>query len=96
MESLASTGLHPTDVHAVLAARAEVATGNDAEVRIDITSPLHVHFVNDLEADEAYEFWPKRLRDLLQPMFPGRMPSIGRNLFNAIVLLDPDTQQGLS
>ncbi|KAK9839732.1 hypothetical protein WJX84_005510 [Apatococcus fuscideae] len=96
MESLASTGLHQADVHTVLKARAEVASSSDAEVRIDITSPLHVHFLNDLESDEAYEYWPKQLRDLLQPMYPGRMPSIARNIFNAVVLLDPDTKEGLS
>lgn len=96
MESLAGTGLHPADVHVLMKARAEVASASDADVRIDLTSPLHVHFLNDLENDEAYEFWPKHLRDLLQPMYPGRMPSIARNIFNAIVLLDPDTQAGIS
>ena len=96
MDSLASTGLHAEDVQTLLGVRSELASSGDADVRIDIASALHVHFLNDLENDEAYEHWPSRLMELLKPMFPGRLPIIGRNLLNAVFLLDPDTQQGLS
>ena len=38
--------------------------------------------------------WPSDLFALLQPMFPGQLPRLGRNLFNAIFLLDPSTLAG--
>lgn len=38
--------------------------------------------------------WSHDLHDLLRPMFPGQLPRVGRNLFNAVALLDPGSVAG--
>ena len=58
-------------------------------MRLDITSEEHVHWLNDLETDRMYRRWSRDLMDLLRPMFPGQLPRLGRNIYNAIFIVDP-------
>ena len=45
-----------------------------AEARVDLTAgDGHISWVNDLERDVAYSRWPRSLRELLQPLFPGQV-----------------------
>lgn len=71
--------------------RALTAVACRAQVRLDITSEDHVHWLNDLEEDSMYRRWSRSLLDLLRPMFPGQLPRIGRNVYNAAFLVDPAT-----
>lgn len=50
-----------------------------------------MHWLNDLEEDSMYRRWSRSLLDLLRPMFPGQLPRIGRNVYNAAFLVDPAT-----
>lgn len=45
-------------------------------------------WVNDIERDPDTSTWPTTLRALLQPRYPGRLPAVRRNVFNAIFILD--------
>ena len=59
------------------------------QVRLDILSDQHVHWLNDLESDRMYHRWSNDLMDLLRPMFPGQLSRLARNIFNAVFLVDP-------
>ncbi|KAM0749302.1 hypothetical protein T439DRAFT_327029 [Meredithblackwellia eburnea MCA 4105] len=43
---------------------------------------------NDLEKDKRYREWPKKLKDLLRPVYPGQMNLLARNLHNLVLILD--------
>ncbi|KAM6503198.1 glycosyltransferase family 24 protein [Amanita muscaria] len=43
---------------------------------------------NDLEKDERYARWGASFYGLMRPMFPGQFPTVKRNLFNIILILD--------
>lgn len=59
------------------------------QVRLDITSEEHLHWLNNLERDIMYVRWSRSLLDLLRPMFPGQLARIGKHLYNAVLLVDP-------
>ena len=64
------------------------------QVRLDITSQEHVHWLNNLETDRMYVRWSHSLMDLLRPMFPGQLARVGRNIYNALFLIDPASVNG--
>ncbi|KAJ3071820.1 hypothetical protein HDU98_004753 [Podochytrium sp. JEL0797] len=43
---------------------------------------------NDLEKDKRYKQFPKSLRELLQPSYPGQLKYVAKNMFNALFVLD--------
>ncbi|KAL9602944.1 MAG: hypothetical protein Q9219_001469 [cf. Caloplaca sp. 3 TL-2023] len=45
-------------------------------------------WLNDIEKDKRYQDWPSSASALLQRTFPGQLPSIRRNVHNAIIPLD--------
>ncbi|PWN91022.1 hypothetical protein FA10DRAFT_302202 [Acaromyces ingoldii] len=47
-----------------------------------------VSWWNDVEADEAYVRFQPELRGLLRPLYPGSFPTVRRNLFNVVLLMD--------
>ncbi|XP_001377394.4 UDP-glucose:glycoprotein glucosyltransferase 2 isoform X2 [Monodelphis domestica] len=51
-----------------------------------------IMWVNNLEEDNIYALWPKSCQELMEPIFPGNIPSIGRNFYNLVLFVDP-TQQ---
>ncbi len=51
--------------------------------------------VNDLEEDSQYERWPSDLQSLLMPMYPGRLPTVARNILNAVFAFDPASPAAL-
>ncbi|KAK9811403.1 hypothetical protein WJX72_003341 [[Myrmecia] bisecta] len=95
LDQLQLSGLEGPELAALMRLRAKSAASQDDQVRVDITSPDHVHFLNDLERDAAYRRWSGRITDLLQPTYPGRLQAIRRNMYTAVFLLDPGTSQGL-
>lgn len=48
-----------------------------------------VQWVNDLENDKKYSYWPKSLQEILRPTYPGMLRSIARNFYNLLVIVDP-------
>ena len=68
----------------------------DAEdMRVDLRSEDHLHWLNDLETGRQYWQWPNSVADLLRPSFPGQLSKIAKNLFNVVGLLDPGSAKGL-
>lgn len=47
-----------------------------------------VSWWNDVEVDEAYARFQPELRGLLRPLYPGSFPTVRRNLFNVVLLMD--------
>ena len=68
----------------------------DAEdLRIDLRTPDAIHWLNDIETGRQYWHWPQTLNMLLQPMFPGQLHRVQRNLYSAVALIDPTNLEGL-
>jgi UDP-glucose:glycoprotein glucosyltransferase len=55
------------------------------------TTAAAIMWLNDLERDNVYKRWPRRLTSLLHHMYPGQLPKIGRNVFNFVYAFDPAT-----
>ncbi|EFN52002.1 hypothetical protein CHLNCDRAFT_59065 [Chlorella variabilis] len=51
--------------------------------------------VNNLEQDRQYQRWPRELQTLLMPMYPGRLPTVARNVLNAVYAFDPASPAAL-
>ncbi|GME40286.1 UDP-glucose:Glycoprotein Glucosyltransferase [Neofusicoccum parvum] len=47
-----------------------------------------IMFLNDIEKDKRYAEWPTSLRALLQPTYPGTLPSVRRDIQNVVIPLD--------
>ncbi|KAF2478130.1 UDP-glucose:glyco protein glucosyltransferas-like protein [Lindgomyces ingoldianus] len=45
-------------------------------------------WMNDLEKDKRYEDWPSAVTALLQRTYPGQLPSVRRDIHNAILPVD--------
>lgn len=86
-------GLLSTGVSSETIKTLHLMRGNPSEVgaqpRLDIGPQEITFWANDLEKDDTYARWPHNLESLLQPMFPGQLPMIGRNLMNAMYVFDP-------
>ncbi len=68
----------------------------DAEdLRIDLRTPDAIHWLNDIETGRQYWHWPQTLNMLLQPMFPGQLHRVQRNLYSVVGLIDPANLQDL-
>lgn len=49
----------------------------------------------DAQDRKRYRGFSQRVTDLLMPSFPGNLPSIARNLFNAVFVVDLASPQGI-
>ena len=45
-------------------------------------------WLNDLEKDKRYEDWPSSVYALLQRQYPGQLPSVRKDIHNAIIPID--------
>ena len=88
--SLASLSLPPEAVRAL----SRLQEPRAEPLRLN-TSGAPVVWANDIESDEAAARWPRSLRALLQLRYPGRLPAVRRNLFNAIFVMDPASEAAL-
>lgn len=50
-----------------------------------------VMYLNDIEKDEKYAQWPRQVRQVFMAMQFGMPPSIRRNLFTILAVIDPTT-----
>ncbi|XP_028968483.1 UDP-glucose:glycoprotein glucosyltransferase 1 [Galendromus occidentalis] len=48
-----------------------------------------VQYVNDIESDPEYRTWPKSLKDMLRPTYPGMLRSVRRNMYHLTIVGDP-------
>ena len=54
-----------------------------------------VQWMNDLEKDPQYNYWPSHLQEILRPTFPGMLRYIAKNIFNVVIYLDPLSKEGI-
>ncbi|KAL8711056.1 MAG: hypothetical protein Q9220_004437 [cf. Caloplaca sp. 1 TL-2023] len=58
------------------------------DYRDDVEGNKVIVWLNDIEKDKRYQEWPAYLNALLQRTFPGQLPTIRRNVHNAVIPLD--------
>ncbi|KAF2802028.1 uncharacterized protein BDZ99DRAFT_552384 [Mytilinidion resinicola] len=58
------------------------------DFRDEIEGGNVIMWLNDIEKDKRYEDWPTSLAALLQRSYPGQLPSVRRDIHNAIVPTD--------
>ncbi|XP_065644022.1 UDP-glucose:glycoprotein glucosyltransferase 1 isoform X2 [Hydra vulgaris] len=54
-----------------------------------------VQWMNDLEKDSQYHYWPSHLQEMLRPTFPGMLRYVAKNIFHAVAFVDPLTHEGI-
>jgi UDP-glucose:glycoprotein glucosyltransferase len=72
-------------------------TSDDANVfRIDVGRGWKnaVLYVNDIEKDEEYENWPRSIQNMMFAMQYGAPPSVRRNIFTVLAVVDPLLDEG--
>ena len=55
-----------------------------------------VIYVNDVEKDEIYREWPRSLKQAMMSMQFGAPPSVRRNLFTILCVIDPTTEDAVA
>jgi Thioredoxin-like domain len=78
----AASAVHLTSCQAKASVRQKHndQSASQVERRVNVTAPAGaVTWLNDLESatDMRYARWPRQLRELLQPMFPGQVRHSG-------------------
>ncbi|KAH7118897.1 UDP-glucose:glycoprotein glucosyltransferase-like protein [Dendryphion nanum] len=58
------------------------------DFRDEIEGGKVIIWLNDIEKDKRYQDWPSELNALLQRTYPGQLPSIRRDIQNAIIPVD--------
>jgi len=62
----------------------------DMVPKIDLLWDGVVTVLNDLETHPNYQRYPKRVRELLKPSWPGQLMPIGKNFFTLVLVIDPE------
>ncbi|KAF9733467.1 hypothetical protein PMIN03_005521 [Paraphaeosphaeria minitans] len=86
-------GLSSPDAIALLSHSAITETQSEDEPqRYDFRDELEggnvIIWMNNIEKDSRYESWPSQTHALLQRTYPGQLPSVRRDIHNAIVPVD--------
>ncbi|KAH7081876.1 UDP-glucose:glycoprotein glucosyltransferase-domain-containing protein [Paraphoma chrysanthemicola] len=94
-------GLSGPEVISLLSHEAISATQTEDEpqrydFRDEIDGGNVIIYMNNIEKDSRYETWPSDLRALLQRTFPGQLPSVRRDIHNAIVPIDFTSAEDVS
>lgn len=55
-----------------------------------------IQWINDLENDQQYNYWPSQLQEILRPTFPGMLRYIAKNIFHVVAYIDPLSKEGIS
>ncbi|KAF2402544.1 hypothetical protein EJ06DRAFT_574492 [Trichodelitschia bisporula] len=93
ISSFQSLGLTSRDAISILSHSAIAEAQGDADTQRydwrDETEGGHVIiWLNDIEKDKRYQDWPHGLYSLLQRGYPGQIPSVRKDIHNAIVPID--------
>ncbi|KAF2634192.1 UDP-glucose:glyco protein glucosyltransferas-like protein [Massarina eburnea CBS 473.64] len=96
-----SLGLSGPDAISLLSHSAITETQSEAEpqrydFRDDIEGGNIIVWLNDIEKDGMYESWPTTLQALLQRTYPGSLPSVRRDIHNAILPVDFSSAEDVS
>lgn len=88
-----SQGLSGPDAISLLSHSAITETQTEDEpqrydFRDEIEGGNVIVWMNNLEKDSRYETWPSQIQALLQRTYPGQLPSVRRDIHNAIVPID--------
>ena len=95
METLHTLGISREMVPTLVAKR--VTKGGDAgDYRIGYRPTEEVLWLSDVEKDPVFESLSSDLSDFLEVDFMGQRQPVRRNLFTAIMLIDPSTRAGTS
>ena len=91
-DTVIDTGISSSSIKEVMSLGPSMEAA-EQPARIDLrpTESSIVFWNNDLETDQKSQRWPKSLRMLLQPMFPGQLPRVARNILNAVFVFDPSS-----
>ena len=86
-------GLSPSEAVSILSHDTVMqAQAGDTVQRFDWRDELDgggaIIWMNDLEKDKRYASWPKVLTALFQRSYPGSLPSVGRDIQNAVFPVD--------
>ena len=46
-------------------------------------------YINDLEKDPDYNYWPSQLTELLRPAYPGMLKHVRKNIHNVVMVMKP-------
>ncbi|KAF1963536.1 hypothetical protein CC80DRAFT_8234 [Byssothecium circinans] len=101
IKGVRSQGLSGPDAISLLSQSAITETQSEAEpqrydFRDDIEGGNVIVWLNDIEKDEMYESWPTTLQALLQRTYPGSLPSVRRDIHNAILPIDFSSGEDVS
>lgn len=88
-----SQGLSGPDAISLLSHSAISETqAEDEPQRYDFRDEIEggnvIVWLNNIEKDSRYESWPSQIQALLQRTYPGQLPSVRRDIHNAIIPLD--------
>jgi UDP-glucose:glycoprotein glucosyltransferase len=87
-----SQGLSGPDAISLLSHSAISETQEDEPQRYDFRDEIEggnvIVWMNNIEKDSRYETWPSQIQALLQRTYPGQLPSVRRDIHNAIVPVD--------
>lgn len=88
-----SQGLSGPDAISLLSHAAITETQSEDEpqrydFRDEIEGGNVIVWMNNIEKDSRYETWPSQIQSLLQRTYPGQLPSVRRDIHNAIVPVD--------
>jgi UDP-glucose:glycoprotein glucosyltransferase len=87
-----SQGLSGPDAISLLSHSAISETQGDEPQRYDFRDEIEggnvIVWMNNIEKDSRYETWPSQIQALLQRTYPGQLPSVRRDIHNAIVPVD--------
>ena len=90
---MSEIGLGPSEAVSILSHDTVMqAQAGDTVQRFDWRDQLEdggvIIWMNDLEKDKRYAAWPKVLTALFQRSYPGSLPSVGRDIQNAVFPVD--------
>lgn len=93
IKGVQSQGLSGPDAISLLSHSAIGETQTEDEPqRYDFRDELEggnvIVWMNNIEEDIRYESWPSQTQALLQRVYPGQLPSVRRDIHNAIVPID--------
>ena len=91
LDGVASLHLPSEAVSGIREIALSTPSSGGGSMRIDGRAPS-VHFMNDLEEDKEYARWPKTVKALLQPNWPGQLYFVRKNLITAIFVFDPSDE----
>jgi hypothetical protein len=71
-DNLLETGLPSSDIMSLMLLRSQVSRDASTEFAVALTDSKRVCWINNLEADTAYNKWDNNLQALLYRQMPGR------------------------